>query len=96
MAKAEESSGFMQTVDWAAEKAQLTGNMAIMDHFNFDVGIPKVAENRGVPASWMNGADTVAKTRADRMKQAQTQQMIDAAPAIASTAKTASGLMAGA
>lgn len=94
MAKAEESAGFMQTVDWAAEKAQLTGDMSIMDHFNFDVGIPKVAENRGVPASWMNGAQIVAQKRADRAKQAQQQQMIDAAPAISSTAKTAAGMVA--
>lgn len=94
MAKAEESAGFMQTVDWAAEKAQLTGDMSIMDHFNFDVGIPKVAENRGVPASWMNGAQIVAQKRADRAKQAQQQQMIDAAPAISSTVKTAAGMVA--
>lgn len=93
MAQAEHSSGFMQTVDWAAEKARLMQDPSIMDPFNFDVAIPKVAENRGVPTSWINSAEDIAKKREGRAKQQQQQQMLDAAPALASTAKTATDLV---
>lgn len=92
MAKAEESAGFMQTLDWASEKAQLAQDPSMLDHFNFDVAIPAVAENRGVPESWMNSPAAVAQKRKGRQQAQQTQQMIDAAPAAVSAMKTAASM----
>lgn len=88
MAKAEESAGFMQTLDWVKEIVAVTQNPEPLDHFNFDVAIPGVAENRGVPESWMNSAASVEQKRKGRQQAQQTQQMIDAAPAAASAMKT--------
>lgn len=85
--RAEEASGWLRTMESAGQHAALTQDVSAMDHFNMDVIIPAMAEINAVPPSWMNSADTVAETRKGRAEAAQTQQLIDAAPAAAGVMK---------
>lgn len=94
---AEEVSGFNRTVEVAIQLAQATGNPEPLDHFDFDVAIPELADRMSSPARWMRDEKAVAAVRAARAQAAQQQQVMDNMPAIASVAKTASdaGMMGG-
>lgn len=89
MAKAGEASGFMQTVDWATEKAAAIGRPEILDPVNWDVAIPELLENRNVPLRWINSPDKIAAIAQGRAQAAQQQQMIEAAPAASAVVKSA-------
>lgn len=89
MAKAGEASGFMQTVDWATEKAAAIGRPDILDPVNWETAIPELLENRNVPLRWINSPDKVAALAQQRAQQAQQQQMVEAAPAASAVLKTA-------
>jgi len=89
MAKAGEASGFMQTVDWATEKAAALGRTDILDPVNWEVAIPELLENRNVPLRWINSPDKIAALAKQRQEQMQQQQMIEAAPAASAMMKTA-------
>lgn len=85
---AEEDSGFLWMVNTSLEVAQATQDPSIMDHYNLDVAIPELAEHRSVPTRWMSTPDQIAEKRKGRAEAAQQQQMVDAAPAVASIAAT--------
>lgn len=85
--KAEQASGLMQTVQWAAEVAQLTQNPAPLDHFDFDVIIPELSRIRAVPGRWMMTPDKLAALRDQRSQQTATQQVIEAGPSVAAMLK---------
>lgn len=89
MAKAGEASGFMQTVDWATEKAAAIGRPEILDPVNWEVAIPELLENRNVPLRWINSQDKIAALAQGRAQAAQQQQMIEAAPAASAMVKSA-------
>lgn len=89
---AEEVSGFMRTVEMALNVAQATQDMSKLDHFNFDVAIPEIADNMSVPTRWMNTVDAIKETREGRAEQTQQSELLQAAPALASAAKTASDM----
>lgn len=89
---AEEVSGFMRSVEMALNVAQATQDMSKLDFFNFDVAIPEIADNMSVPARWMNTVDTVKEVRESRADQAQQSELLNAAPALASAAKTAADM----
>lgn len=89
MAKAGEASGFMQTVDWASEKAAAIGRPDILDPVNWETAIPELLENRNVPLRWINSPDKIAAIAQQRAQQAQQQQMVEAAPAASAVLKTA-------
>lgn len=89
MAKAGEASGFMQTVDWATEKAAAIGRPEILDPVNWEVAIPELLENRNVPLRWINSQDKIAALAQGRAQAAQQQQMVEAAPAASAVMKTA-------
>ena len=88
---AEEVSGFMRSVETSLNIAQATQDMSALDHYNFDVAIPEMADYMAVPSRWMASLDDIKAKREARTQQAETQQMIDAAPAAASVAKTVQG-----
>jgi hypothetical protein len=88
MARSEEAAGFMRTVDYCKEIFSVTQDPRIMDAFNFDVAIPELADIQAVPMRWMNTAQQMQDIQAGRDQQAQQQQMIQAAPAMANIAKT--------
>lgn len=86
---AEEVSGFNRTVEVAIQLAQATGNPEPLDHFDFDVAIPELADRMSSPARWMRDEKAVAAVRASRAQAQQQQQVMDNMPAMASVAKTA-------
>jgi hypothetical protein len=86
---AEEDSGFLYMVQSSIEVATATGDPSALDHYNFDVAIPELAEHRSVPTRWMNTPEQVQALRDDRKNQQAQQQMVQAAPSIAKIAVTA-------
>jgi len=86
---AEESSGFMRTVEMALGVAQATGDPSHLDVFNFDVAIPEIADNQGTPARWLFDAKQIAAKRDDRAEQQQQSELIANAGGLATAAKAA-------
>ena len=89
--KAEEGAGSMRTIQWAAEIAANAQNPTIFDHFNFDEIIPELADINAMPVRFINDPKTIEAIRQGRQQQAATQQLIDAAPAMASMMKQGVG-----
>ena len=88
MARAEEAAGFVRLVEWMKGYVEITQDPSIFDYINLDEAIPAMADIQSVPAAWMNGPAQIAQKRQARSEQLQQQKMIDAAPAMASVAKT--------
>ena len=87
MQRAEQATGFMRTVETALNIATQTQNPAPLDHFNWDVIVPEIADIAGVPHAWLNGPDQIAEARAARSEASQDEQDIAAAPAAAAMVK---------
>jgi hypothetical protein len=87
MARAEKAAGFMRALGTAGEYVKMTGDVEPLDHFNIDVAMPAVIEIFGSPAAWTRSAEEVLARRQARAQQAQEQQMIEAAPAMAGLMK---------
>lgn len=85
--QAEEGSGTMRMIQWSSEIAAQTQDPSVFDHFNFDAIIPELGMMNAVPARFMADPSMIAAKRKGRNEQAQTQQLIDAAPSIASMVK---------
>lgn len=92
---AEETSGFMRSVEMSLGIAQATGEQKHLDHYNFDVAIPEISDNMAVPARWMNDDDTKKAMQASREEQQEQQQLIENAGNLAGAAKTAQSLEEG-
>lgn len=86
---AEEVSGFMRSIEMALNIANVTQDPEPLDHFNFDDALPEIADYMAVPARWMHDKAKVEAKRQTRGEQAQTSEMLQNAPALASAAKTA-------
>ena len=91
MARAEKAAGFMRALDVAANYSKMTGDLEALDHFNFDVAMPEILDIQGAPTRWTRSAEEVEARRASRSQQAEQQQMVEAAPAMASVAKQLGG-----
>ncbi|SOD41329.1 portal protein [Nitrosovibrio sp. Nv4] len=85
--KAEEAAGLFRTVDWMAGVINITQNPEPLDHINWDVAVPEILDIQAVPERWKRSMDEVLQMRQGRAQAAQEQQMVDAAPALASVAK---------
>lgn len=81
--RAEEAAGFQRTVEQALNIANSTGNPEVLDIFNFDVAGPEIADINGTPYHWMNDPKKIAQIRSGRMKDKETAQLTQAAPAAA-------------
>lgn len=90
MQRMEEASGVMRTVETALNIATQTQNPAVLDHFNFDVIIPQLADIGGVPREWLNDPKAIEATRAGRAEQMQKQEEIQEAPGQAALIKATS------
>lgn len=95
MARAEEAAGFMRSLETALRFVEVTQNLEPLDHFNMDEIMPDVMDINAMPVRWRNSMDKIQQLREGRNKQAQTQQMIEAAPAAASAMKSLMPAMAG-
>lgn len=89
MMRSEKAAGFMRALDTAANYAKMTGDMEALDHFNFDVAMPEILDINGAPTAWTRTVEDIQQRREQRAEQAQTQQMIEAAPSVASMVKGA-------
>lgn len=89
--KAEEAAGLMRTVEHVLNVVNITQNPEPLDHFDWDTIIPELSDINAVPVRWRRSMDAIQEIRAGRAEQAQTQQMIEAAPAVAGAAKAMSG-----
>ncbi len=87
--KAEWVAGAMRSVEMALNVANQMQDPSKLDHFNWDIIIPQIAEIQGTPSTWMNSSDRVAQIQAARAKQQQAQMMVDAMPAAAGLMKAA-------
>lgn len=85
--RAEEAAGALRSIGQAVEFATAAQNPEPLDHFNWDVIVPEVSDIYGMPASWRNPPEAIAMKRQERAQQMQTQQVIEAAPALAGAAK---------
>jgi hypothetical protein len=77
----------MRTVESALGVVNVTGNMAPLDHFNWDAIIPDLSDINAVPARWRNDMKTIEQMRQGRAQQQQQEQMVQAAPSIAAMQK---------
>jgi hypothetical protein len=91
MARSEKASGFMRALDVAGNYSKMTGDMEPLDWFDFDTAMPEILDIQGAPTSWTRTLEDVQARRSSRSQNAQTQQMVDAAPAMASVAKQVGG-----
>jgi hypothetical protein len=85
--RAEEGSGLMRTVESLLNVANVTGNLAPLDHFNWDTIVPDLSDINAVPMRWRNSIEQVEALRQGRAEQQQQQQMIQAGPAVAALTK---------
>lgn len=86
--RSEEASGLMRTVESAMQVAAQTMNPEVLDHFNWDVIVPAMADIQGVPESWLNGIEKVQELRQGRAQAAQAQQAMQAMPGTAAMVKS--------
>lgn len=88
MQRAEKAAGFMRALDVAANYAKNTMDPTPLDFFNFDIAMPEILDIHGAPTSWTRSMEDVLAMRQKRDEAAQTQQMIDAAPAVSGMMKS--------
>lgn len=89
--KAEEASGLFRSIDYVQNYVGVTGDKRPLQWIDFDSAFPEVLRISGVPARWISSPEKVAAMREQEQQAAQGQQMVDAAPALAAMAKTATG-----
>lgn len=90
--RAEKGSGFARSIMSTAELVKVTGDQSLLDIYDLETAQAEMAvEIHGVPVRWMSTPEKLAGKRKARAEQIQMQQMIDAAPAAASVAKTMQG-----
>lgn len=82
--RSEEAAGTMRTLEYAANIASITQDPSVMDRFNFDVIVPELAYINAMPERFMASEEEVQAKRQGRQQQVASQQLVDAAPAIAS------------
>lgn len=85
--RAEEASGLGRTLETFTEYANVTQDPSPFDWIDFDAAAPELADINATPARWISTPEQVAQKRQGRAQKAQQQQLIDAAPAIASIVK---------
>lgn len=87
MQRAEKAAGFMRALDVAANYAKNTMDPTPLDWFDFDTAMPEILDIHGSPTAWTRSLEDVQKLREGRQQAAETQQMIEAAPAAAGLMK---------
>lgn len=92
MAKAmymEEVSGFTRSVEMTLNVVNATQDPSHLDHYDFDVALPEIADHLAVPTRWMADVKKVQAKREGRQAQQEQQQVVENAPALASVATAA-------
>jgi hypothetical protein len=89
---AEEITGFMRSMEMAIQHATATQDPSALDWFEIDTAMPEIMDGQAVPARWVATLDAVMAKREGRKQQTESQQLIDAAPGIASVIKSTGGV----
>lgn len=89
--RAEEAGGLMRYLEFAGTYAEMTQDISMFDKIDPDTASDDLAWILNVPAKYMADEEAVQEKRNQRAEAAQMQQMVDAAPAAASIAKTVQG-----
>lgn len=92
---AEEISGFMRTIELAKGVAEVTQNPEHLDHFNFDIAIPEIADALAVPSRWMTDDTKKQAIKQSRDEKAQESELIQNAGPIAGALKAAQSMQQG-
>lgn len=87
MMKAGRSASFMQMVEMTAQVAQSTGDETVWDTYDFDTALPEMAEDRGVPITWLTDQKTLQQKRQQRAQQAERDARAKEMPAMAAMKK---------
>jgi len=85
--RAEEAAGLMRTMESLISVANVTGNPAPLDHFNWDAIVPDLSDINAVPVKWRNSMEDIMAMRQSRAEQAEQQAMVQAAPNAAALIK---------
>lgn len=91
MRRAEEATGLLRMLDNSLQIAQATQDPSIMYWYNWDTIMPAMAEIQGVPFRWMNTLDKVNAMREGQQQAQETQNLIQAGPAVAAVMKATQG-----
>lgn len=86
---AEETAGFMRTLETAINLVSATQDPSHLDHFDLDVAIPEIAYNNATPQRWMRTMEAVEKIREDRADQTQNAELLKNAGGLAQAGKVA-------
>lgn len=89
--RAEEAAGFLRWSEYLLNYANVTQDASPLDWINVDEAAPDLADIHAVPVRWVSTMEQVEAFRQARAEQAQTQQMIEAAPAAAGVMKAVQG-----
>jgi hypothetical protein len=85
--RAQEAAGFLRTLETAISVMNATQDQSIMDSFNFDEAMPRIADIQSVPPSWMATPQQIAAKRKARAQAEQQRQQVQAMPAQAAMMK---------
>lgn len=85
--KAGEIGGFMRTIEVVKELVGITGDLSLLDPFDFQTAVPEIAQFQSVPPRWMSTDEQMKIKARTRAKQQQIQQQIQAMPAQAAMKK---------
>jgi hypothetical protein len=85
--KAEEAAGLTRLVGWTGDYVKMTQDPTPLDWIDWDTAMPELADTQAVPARWIKSPEAVKALRDGRTQAAETQQLIDAAPAAAGLMK---------
>jgi len=91
LAKAQHSeavSGFIRLSEMAMNIAKMSGNMKPVNRLNFDIAMPEIATQQGVPARWVKSDEEMAADDRQAEQDKQTNTALEALPGVASIAKT--------
>ena len=79
-ARAGEAAGFFRTVEQTRELVNITGDVGLLDPFDFDTATPDIARINNVPERWMADDQAIAGKRKARADQQAQKAALDALP----------------
>ncbi len=96
LAKAESVAGLFRVVDFLREFVAVSGDPSPLDHIDWDGAMPDVMDSMAVLQRWQRPQKVIDELRNGRQQAAETQQIVDAAPAAAGIIKSGQAAAKGA
>lgn len=87
--RAEEASGFLRMIELSLKVAVEAQRPDALDWADFDTAMPDLADIHAVPVKWRNTVDKIQQIRDGRTQAQNTQDQINAAPAVSALLKNA-------